>query len=859
MKKNYTTPPKFGHWLLSRIYGGGDHFTLIGDFGEVYAEIANDKGETAASLWYWGQILKLIPLFLSNSIYWSVQMIKNYLKVALRNIRRHKGFSFINIAGLAIGLACCLLITIWVLDELSYDKFHENAANLYRVEEDQHYSGRIFYVYVTPYPLGPALKAEIPEIIDATRIVWTGGLLFKYEDHTFFEDSGRAVDPSFLKMFTYPLVKGDKNTALDSPFSVVLSEDLAEKYFGEDEPIGKVITLNNQYEFTVTGVLENIPHNTELQFDFLVPYEILKRTGQTQEEDFGSNSIYTFVQLPDGTPPEQVNQKIFGFIRTKLPESRTDLRLMPFTKLHLHQFFGYEKGAGAIQYVYIFSVIAFIVLLIACINFMNLSTARSANRAKEVGLRKVVGAVKGHLVRQFYGESVVYAFIALIFAIGIVTLLLPAFSNLASKTLSWSVAGIETILIGLLGITLFTGLVAGSYPAMFLSAFQPARVLKGDLFSGSGGSLFRRVLVVVQFALSILLIIGTAVVYQQQNYIKNMRLGWDKEHLVYIPLRADTRKSYNTLKQELFQNPQVLNVTGTSQLPTHIGSNSSGAQWEGKDPEFSILIGVNAVDFDFAETLRIEMVDGRSFSKEYTSDLSKAWIVNEEVAKLIDKDSVIGERFSHVGVDGTIVGVMKNFHYQTLKNKIEPLAINVNPNLLNYMIVRIPPEGVSDSLGFIEKTWKQVIPTYPFEYRFMDDRYDLMYRNEERIGILLRYFAILAVFVACLGLFGLASFMAEKRTKEIGIRKILGANVTQVTRLLCREFFLLVFVANVIAWPTAYFIMRKWLQSYAYRADMGYFVFIGAMLLALFVAILSVGYQAVRAARANPADSLRYE
>ena len=833
--------------------------TLIGDFGEVYAEIANGKGETAASLWYWGQIVKLIPLFLSNSIYWSVQMIKNYLKVALRNIRRHKGFSFINIAGLAIGLACCLLITIWVLDELSYDKFHENAANLYRVEEDQHYSGRIFYVYVTPYPLGPALKAEIPEIIDATRVVWTRGLLFKYEDHTFFEDSGRAVDPSFLKMFTYPLVKGDKNTALDSPFSVVLSEDLAEKYFGENEPIGKVITLNNQYEFTVTGVLENIPHNTELQFDFLVPYEILKRMGQTQEEDFGSNSIYTFVQLPDGTPPEHVNQKIFGFIRTKLPESRTDLRLMPFTRLHLHQFFGYEKGAGAIQYVYIFSIIAFIVLLIACINFMNLSTARSANRAKEVGLRKVVGAVKGHLVRQFYGESVVYAFIALIFAVGIVTLLLPAFSNLASKELSWSVAGIETILIGLLGITLFTGLVAGSYPAMFLSAFQPARVLKGNLFSGSGGSLFRRVLVVVQFALSILLIIGTGIVYQQQNYIKNMRLGWDKEHLVYIPLRADTKKSYNVLKQELIQNPQVLNVTGTSQLPTHIGSNSGGAQWEGKDPEFQILIGFNAVDFDFTETLKIDMVDGRRFSKEYTSDLSKAWIVNEEVASLMNKDSVIGERFSHVGEDGTIVGVMKNFHYQTLKNKIEPLAINVSLNRLNYLIARIPPEEVSASLGFIEKTWKRIIPNYPFEYRFMDERYDMMYRSEQRIGTLLRYFAILAVFVACLGLFGLASFMAEKRTKEIGIRKILGASVIQVTRLLCREFFLLVFVANVIAWPAAYFIMRKWLQSYAYRADMGYFVFIGAMLLALFVAILSVGYQAVRAPGPNPADSLRYE
>jgi ABC-type antimicrobial peptide transport system permease subunit len=596
-----------------------------------------------------------------------------------------------------------------------------------------------------------------------------------------------------------------------------------------------------------------------LQFDFLVPYEILKRTGQTREEDFGSNSIYTFVQLADGTPAERVNQQISGFIKTKIPQSRTELRLMPFTKLHLHEFFGYEKGAGAVQYVYIFSVIAFIVLLIACINFMNLSTARSANRAKEVGLRKVVGAIKGHLIRQFYGESVVYAFIALLFAVGIVTLLLPAFSDLSGKELTWGVAGIETVLIGLLGITLFTGLVAGSYPAMFLSSFQPARVLKGSLFSGSGGSLFRRILVVVQFALSILLIIGTAVVYQQQGYIKNMRLGWDKEHLVYIPLRADTRRSYDTLKQELIQIPQILNVTGTSQLPTHIGSNSAGAQWEGKDPEFSILIGFNAVDFDFTETLKIEIVEGRSFDKQYTSDQNQAWLVNEEVAKLMNKDSVIGEGFNFQGIDGTIVGVMKNFHYQTLKNKIEPLAFSVNPKYLNYMIVRIPPEEVSASLSLIEKTWKRVIPAYPFEYRFMDERYDRMYRTEQRIGTLLKYFAVLAVFVACLGLFGLASFMAEKRTKEIGIRKVLGASVTQIARLLCKEFFILVIVANVIAWPAAYFIMKKWLQSYAYRTDMGFFVFIGAMLLALLVAILSVSYQAIRAAMANPADSLRYE
>lgn len=785
-------------------------------------------------------------------------MIINYLKIALRNIRRYKGFSFINIAGLAIGLACCLLITIWVLDEWSYDRFHENAPNLYRVEETQHYTGRDYYVTVTPYPLAPALKEGIPEIQDATRVVWAGGLLFKYGENVFFENNGRAVDPSFLQMFTYPLIKGDKTIALNSPYSLIISENLAEKYFGDEEPLGKAITINNQYKFSVTGVVKNIPHNTYLQFEFLIPYRILEIAGRTNDE-FGSNSIFTFVQLADGTTPEQVNEKIFGFIRTKVPASRTDLRLMPLTKLHLHEFFGYEKGPGAIQYVYIFSVIAFIVLLIACINFMNLSTARSANRAKEVGLRKVVGAVKGHLIRQFYGESVVYAFIALIFAIGIATLLLPAFSNLAAKKLSWDVAGVETILIGLLGITLFTGLVAGSYPAMFLSAFQPARVLKGRLMSGVGSSRFRKILVVVQFSLSILLIIGTSVVYKQLNYIKNTRLGWDREHMIYIPLRADIRKSYSTLKQELIKNPQVLDVTGTWHLPTNFGSNSGGAQWEGKDPEQQVLIGFNFVDFDFIETLKIEMAEGRSFSREFPSDLSKTWIVNEEVVKIMGKESVLGERFDFEGVDGTIVGVMKNFHYQHIRNKIEPLAIVVDPDSINYILVRIPPDDVSASLGYIEETWKQVIPNYPLEYRFIDERFDLMYRAEEKIGTLLRYFAILAVFVACLGLFGLASFTAERRTKEIGIRKVLGASVPQVTANLCREFFLLVLIANVIAWPLAYFIMRSWLQRYAYRTEFSFLVFLAAMLIALFVAILSVSYQAMRVARANPADSLRYE
>jgi putative ABC transport system permease protein len=786
-------------------------------------------------------------------------MFKNYLKIALRNIKRHKGYSFINITGLAIGIACCLLLSIWVLDELSYERFHENAPDLYRVEENQYYSAGVYRVNVTPFPLAPALKTDIPEIIEATRYVETGSILIRYGEKSFFAYDICFVDPSFFYMFTFPFIKGDRNTALKDPDSIVITAGMAEKYFSIGEPIGKVLSFNNKYDFKVTGVTKNVPHNSYLRFNMIIPYEFLRKKGLTNES-MGSNSILTFVQLQKNTPVQQVNDKIRGFIKKRVPTSKTELELAPYTRIHLHAFFGYGKEMGAIKYVYIFSMIALFVLLIACINFMTLSTARSANRAKEVGMRKVVGAVKGHIIRQFYGESVIYAFIALVFAIIMVVLLFPAFNNLSGKELSLAGSLNWSILIGLICITLFTGLVAGSYPALFLSAFHPVKVLKGTFKSRAASSLFRRILVVIQFALSVFLIIGTAVVYSQLKYMKNREVGYDKEHLVTLLMRGETRKSYSSLKDELLKDSRILGVTASGQSPSSIGSNSGGAEWDGKDPEQSVLIGVNPVDFDFIETLRIELKEGRGFSKDFKTDNTEAFIVNEEVAKIMGKESVVGENFSFVGREGKIIGVMRNFHYQSIKNKIEPLAIYIEPpESLYFTLIRIPPESVSASLSFIEETWRRIIPNYPFVYRFLDEDFDRYYRAEERMGSLLKYFSILAVFIACLGLFGLASFTAEQRTKEIGIRKVLGANVSQITLLLCREFLILVLLANVIAWPAAYFVMRGWLQSYAYRSSLGLIVFVAAMVTALFVAIISVSFQAIRAAVANPVDSLRYE
>jgi putative ABC transport system permease protein len=782
-------------------------------------------------------------------------MLRNYLKVVLRNIRRHAGYSFINIVGLALGMACCLMIALWVADELSFDRFHAKAADLYRVEENQSYSGRVYHVTVTPYPLAPALKAEIPEVAGATRVVWYGGQLFRFGEKAFFEDSVRAVDPAFLEMFSFPLSQGDPATALADPYSVLLTEDMARKYFGNEDAVGKVLNINNDFDLRVTGILKNVPTNSYLRFDILVPYELLKAKGRTNEE-FGSNSILTFVELKPGTPPAAVDGKIKDFIKKRRQTSVTELLLFPYTRIHLHQYFGYERDT-AVKYIYIFSIIAAFVLLIACINFMNLSTARSAGRAKEVGLRN-------HLVGRFYSESMIYAFLALVIALALVRVFLPWFNTLSGKTLSLSLWRNNGILLGVVGITAVTGLLAGSYPAIFLSSFQPVRVLKGNLKAGAGGALFRRILVVVQFALSVFLIIGTLVVTKQMLYMKSRSLGYDKEQVLYITLRGATSQSYTALREEMLKNPRVLAVASSSHLPCAIGSNSGGVNWEGKDPQQVVLVGMCGVDYDFLDVMKIELVEGRNFSREFKTDATEAFLVNEEVRKLMNKETVAGESFSFVGRNGRVVGVMKNFHFEEMQSKIEPLAVFMDvtdkgPQRANFVLIRVSPGDVPGQIESIRKAWNVVNPRYPFDVRFLNDRIDEMYRTEERAGGLLRTFAVLAILIACLGLFGLASYTAEQRTREIGIRKVLGASVPRITVMLCREFFILVFLANLLAWPAAYWAMSNWLKGYAYRTTLDPVLFVLALALALAIAVLTVSFQALRAAVASPSESLKYE
>jgi len=783
-------------------------------------------------------------------------MIRNFIKITLRNIVKHKGYSFINITGLAVGMACCLLITLWVLDELSYDRFHENAPTLYRVEENQHYSGRLFHVNVTPYPIAPAMVEEFPEIRDASRYVWSGGRLFRYGEKSVFENAVMAVDPSFLDMFTFPLVKGNKESALLSPDSILISRDMAVKYFGSEDPMGKIINIDKKYDFKVTGVLENVPHNSYFQFQVLIPYEFLRKTGRTSDQ-WDSNSIRTFVRLQKDATMEQVNGKIRDYIRTRVPESKTDLVLMPLVDIHLHEWFGYVKTMGAVQYVYIFSFIAFLVLVIACINFMNLATARSAKRAREVGIRKVVGARKGQLVGQFYGESIIFSFIALGLALVMVQLVLPAFGTLAGKEISFGTAGFRVLLLGLTGIALFTGIVSGSYPALFLSAFQPVNVLKGTLTRGTGAARFRKTLVVFQFVLSVFLITGSIVVSKQLNFLKNKNVGYDKEHLLYIPLSGGTKASYEVLKNELVKNGNIPGVTGSENVPSSFGSNSSGAEWEGKDPGLKLLIGHNMIDYDYVKTVGIKLMEGRGFSREFPGDVKKNFLINEELLKIMKKDSAVGERFSFMGFDGVIVGVMKNFHYGSVKYAIEPLVLALDPGSVDCVVVRIPPGNISAGIDAIKRTWETVIPGYPFEYTFVDDDFDRMYRVEERTGKVLGYFTFLSICIACLGLFGLASFSAEQRFREIGIRKTFGATVPGITAMLCKEFLKLVLWATLAALPISYLVMSNWLRGYAYRIELDILIFVSAAVLAILTALFTVSYQAIRAALSNPVDALK--
>jgi putative ABC transport system permease protein len=784
------------------------------------------------------------------------ELIWNYVKVTLRKIRRQKGISFINITGLAVGMACCFLVFLWVQDELSFDRFHSNTKEIYRVLLNP--EGTDIYGSYNSGPMGPALKADYPEIINFTRSFGEANGPLKYKNQVFV-GKVRGVDNSFFEMFTFPLIKGDSKNCLSEPRSIVLTEKMAAKLFREEDPLEKTVEFEwwgTWYDLKVTGVIQDVPSNTHIRFDYLLPFEFVTWSGMSIE-DWDVSAYKTYVLLPKNADSSAVQEKIAGIVTRHFPEFHCTLHLEPLTRIHLYHF----TGGGPITYVYIFSIIGILILCIACINFMNLSTARSMERAREVGLRKVVGSTRAQLVKQFLGESVLLSLISFILALILVQALLPSVNSIVGKQLSLPYRG--SALFIFLGITIFTGILSGSYPAVFLSSFRPAAVLKGAVRSGSQNIRLRKLLVIGQFVISIALITGTIIIYQQLVYVRNTDMGINKSHVINMELRGGLRNQYGTIKSELLRNPDILAVSATNgSFFRRFGTDKIG--WEGKPEDRRIFMSIHSVDFDYQKIFDIEMVQGRYFSRDHPSDLTDGIIVNETAAKIMEMESPVGQRIScWIPYDpqrsGTIVGVVKDFHFRSLREKIDPLILVIAPGWFTDAYIRMKPENIPETLGFIEKTIKEFSPDFPLEYSFLDEDIDNLYKTEQRIGNLVRHGTFLAIVIACLGLFGLASFTAEKRTKEIGIRKVLGASVSGIVLLLTKEFTKWVILANLLAWPIAYFVMSRWLQNFAYHVNIGIGTFLLSAALAMVIALITVSFQAVKTAASNPVDSLRYE
>lgn len=799
-------------------------------------------------------------------------MFFNYVKISLRNIRRRKAYAVINILGLAIGLASCVFIMLYVQDELSRDRFHAHADRLYRVTNDYTSDTGVSSVARTAPLLGPTLEAEFPEVERSVRFKTFGGIA-AHGDKRFYEQDGfYAVDSGIFEVFTFPLIQGDPYTALQDPFSLVLSLETARRYFGDEDPMGKVITIRDDHEFTVTGVLAPVPPNSHIQVQLLMSFGALETFfGSDALNTWQNNIYYTYLLLREGIDSSALASKLPGFVARNIALGLSEgtslaLPLQLVTDIHLYSDRQHDlQPGGDIASVYLFSGIAIFILIVACINFMNLATARSAGRAREVGLRKAVGAVRGQLISQFLGESIVFAVLAALLALVIVQFALPAFNEIAGKQLNvGSILGYEFVaIIGTMILTV--GILAGSYPALYLSAFEPAKVLKGTVQASRSGRLLRQWLVVLQFAISIALIAGTDIAFKQLNFLRTTDMGFEKEQILIVPFFWEpiVQKRYVALKSELEAIPTVDMVTASGDIPGRMFTSLS-YKTERDDGPTSGGITSLLVGSDFAKTYKATIVAGRDFDSDRQLDASgQGYILNEAAVSAIGwqgPEDAVGRNFSLGGREvGQVVGVVRDFNVTSLQESIKPLAMGVWPDWFGYLSIRIQSDHIPGTLASVEGVWNSMIATLPFEPFFLDATLDRQYQSEQRLSQVFGTFSAMAIFIACLGLFGLISFTAEQRTREIGIRKVLGASVAGVVGMLSWDFVRLVLAANLVAIPATYVVMNAWLSGFAYHERIGMGTFILAGVLTLGIALATVGYQAIRAALTNPVDALQFE
>jgi putative ABC transport system permease protein len=788
-------------------------------------------------------------------------MLKTYFKLAYRNITKDKAYSIINISGLAIGLASSILILLWVQNELSYDKFHENAGQIYRIACDCGDSKTVG----TPAGMPAGLKAEMPVIKNTVRIKPANTTLLEAGNKKFEEDNLFYADESFMDVFSFPLIKGDRATALKQLDGALLTQAMATKYFGNEDPIGKIIRKDNKENIIVTGILADIPANSDLKFDFILPMASLARTNDDLKNSVWSNfNFYDYLLLDKSFDPSAANllglEKQMDQIFHKRDDGmKATFHLQPLTKIHLApEQLGDGPGHGNAQYVNIFFIIAILILIVACINFMNLATARSARRAKEIGLRKVAGAVRGQLILQFLSESVFISFLSLLLAFVIVILFLPVFNELANRKLSINVMDVK-LWLSLFGIALLTGLVSGSYPALFLSGFNPVKVLKGNVKSMGGNLLFRNTLVVTQFMVSIVLLVGTVVIYNQLKFIKERNPGFEKANLLYVPMTGDMWNKQQTLKDELKQNPLTSDFTLITDLPTNLGGWTVSVEWDGKDPNSKPSIPVMAVNEDFTHTFRMKMATGRSFSRAFKTD-SGSYMINEKMAGImgLNANTAIGKPLTLWGNKGTIVGVVKDFNFKPVQQAIEPLVMPFN-KMGGFTVIRTLPGKTNATIQALSTISRELNPAHPFKFDFLDQDLANLYKGEQQMGNIFNLFAALGIFISCLGLYGLSAFMAEQRTKEIGVRKVLGAPIFSLVYLLSAGITRLILVAICIAIPLSWYAVNSWLAGFAYHINVSWVVFFIASVAALGIAWLTVSYESIKAATVNPIKSLRTE
>jgi len=877
-KKAAGRPPRLSEWLLKRLLPDRGAYSTLGDLAETFQALADEKGAFRARLWYRFQLIQAVPYILKDELTWRFHMLRNYLTIALRIMRKQKVYSFINIAGLAVSMACALLIVFWVRDELSFDRFNKNLLDVYRVTA----LGKIYSGFSSPAPFAPAVAAEIPEVVEAVRVGRNPRFIFRQGDYAFYEDNGISTDPALFRMFTFSLVKGDAERALSGPLGIVVSESMARKYFGREDPLGRVLNVEGQTDLVVGGVFADIPRNSHLRFDYAVSIEFA-RNADIWGMEWGDFNFMTYIMTSkvrdEKTLAAKLNELAVNHKCPQVVHSQLVFSVQRLDEIYLNPLGPYDIPLGNKKYVYLFSLIAILISFIAGVNFVNLTTARAEKRAKEVGLRKVVGAERSQIIGQFFAESALMTLLALLLAVVLAKAAMPYFNALTGKELTLRVLD-PGVLVGLAVIACLVGVLAGVFPSLYLSSFHPAQVLKGSVsfmafLKGPGAGrirrgTLRRVLVVTQFAISIVLILATAVVYAQLNFIRNRSWSTGQDTMIYVPFKENLYARYDLVRNELLRNRAIVAVAAKDSLPTFINNNTNGISWEGKTvDQNSIYMETIRVDARYFETMGMPIVAGRGFSEAFPGDAGAAYVLNETAVRTTGLQEPVGKTFSLYGKKGIIIGVVKDTYFQPFRQELWGQAFYLYTDYvqdnsgIDIVLIRVKggPGGApfKDAVAHLEKVWKSVNTFAPFEYHFLDRTIEAQHRTEQRQGRLFGVFAFLAIFISCLGLFGLASFTAEQRTKEIGIRKTLGASTPSIVFLLSRDFSKSVLAANLIAWPVGWYSMTVWLRNFAYRTAISPWIFLGAGMAALAIAWLTVSLQTLKSARTNPVDTLHFE